>query len=148
MSELIEKKEYNGLIFFHGICFDKIGEQEVVQDLELSIDEISGAFTKFSRYCVAGKFNYDEKVLELGLSMIEYPYPYVKKKAREVAANNLANKSFFSIEIPFSVLEKVVDYKLGNEIKTFNNLNVIFKSYRRGSLMHFFKDKKIEKLLA
>lgn len=148
MSKLIEKKEYNELIFFHGVCLDNKIEQAIVNDLELSIDEISGACTKFSRYCVAGKFNYEDRVLELGLSMIEFPYPYVRKKAREVAVENLTKKNYFSVNIPFDVLNDVVGYSLGSEIKSFNDLNIIFKSYRRGSLMHFFKDKKIEKLLA
>lgn len=148
MSELFEKKEYNDLMFFHGVCLDNKKDQEVVNDLKFTIDEISGTYNKFSRYCIAGKFNYEEKVLELGISMIEFPYPYVRKRAREVAVENMNKKNYFSVNIPFDLLTEVVDYTLGSEIKSFNDLNVIFKAYRRGSLIHFFKDKKINKLLA
>jgi len=147
MNKLNEKKEYNNLLFFHGVCMDKQDEQTVINDLELTVDEIGGAFSKFSRYCVVGKFNYDDKVLELGLSMIEFPYPYVRKKAREVATEKLNTKSDFSMSIHFTDLKDLLDYSLGNEIIVFNELNKIIKGFRRGSLMNFFINNKIEKLV-
>lgn len=147
MNELIEKREYNNLIFFHGVCLDNKGDQVVVNEYDISIDDIKKVCKKFSRYCIAGKFSYDDRVLELGLSMIEFPYPYVRKKAREVATDNLNQKNYFSANIPFDLLTDTVNYSLGTEIKSFNDLNQIFKGYRRGSLMNFFKNKNIEKLL-
>ena len=150
MSENVVKKEYDKFMFFHGVTFDKKSDQECYLDnLDEfgSVDSAKYISKKYSRYCVCGKFDYVDNVLELGLSMLEFPHPYVKKKAREVALNNLLNENEFSFGLSFEFLEAWFLYKTGNELKVFNEINYILKRLRRGSLITFFKEVRVKRLI-
>ena len=147
MNNLKEKKEFIEVLFFHGITFDKKWDQLYYASYETPITDINKyTYGKYSRYCIAGRYNYIDKQLELGLSMLEHPHPYIRKKAREVAINHLDNKTDFSINIPFKVLEQMYEYEFGNEIHVFNDLNIFINYFNRGRLIYFFKDKKVYKL--
>lgn len=152
MEELKEKKEYNEMLFFHGMCFDKKYDQAVYRDLGYSPSDVSEygkiyQWGKRSRYCLVGKYNYQLKQLELGLSMLEHPYPYVKKTAREVAVKNMNEKNYFSLQIPFVLLEDIFYYDLGSEIYVFNNVKSILNRFSRGSLIYLFRDKILNKFV-
>lgn len=151
-ENIVNKKEYNDFLFFHGICFDKKSDQVVFNDYGMTISDVLNTnmirdFGKFSRYCVVGKYNYIDQVLELGISMIESPYPYVKKTARDIAINNLLNKTDFSLTITFEFLSAWLMYNLGNEVKIFNKVNYLLKNLRRGSLITLFKEKRTKRFI-
>lgn len=139
-NNLTEKKEYNNYLFFHGACFDRQFDQDNFNynDSEKSIlsSDIVSLFGKFSRYCIAGKYNYENNQLELGISLLESPHPYVKKKAREIAIKHLEENK--SIKIDFEKLYLWVDFERGNEVKAFNTLCFIMQDLKRGSLIGMF----------
>ena len=154
MSENVVKKEYDKSMFFHGVCFDKKSDQIFYNSEFMTLSDAvnmghfgKGLFGKYSRYCVCGRFNYVDNVLMLGLSMLEAPHPYVKKKARDVAIDNLLNRTEFSLQLNFEFLKAWLMYETGNELKTFTELNCVLKKFRRGSLITVFKEKRSGRII-
>jgi hypothetical protein len=152
MTENVIKREYNKLLFFHGVCFDKKSDHKFYNDLDaelgVNIDLCKVINNKYSRYCIVGEYNYNDNILVLGLSMLEYPHPYFKKKAREIAIENLNSRAEFSIVISFEFLKESLGYELGNEVKTFNQLNQALKSVHRGSLITLFVENRYDRLVS